>query len=76
MNRLILTLFVAVLMLFSYIVGTFSPSVVDGRLEGLEEVQCDDIVRYTDEDQLVCEINMRAEDDNIKIFKGAYERES
>lgn len=38
------------------------------------EINCDDIVRYTDEQnnrgKLVCEITMTAEDDNIRIFSG------
>lgn len=71
-NRLLLVLFVAVLMLINYLVGTYYPSVHDGRLDGLHEVKCDDIVRSLpgEDPYLVCEINMQAEDDNIKIFRG------
>lgn len=42
--------------------------------KGMHEVNCNDIVRMYNVDtkqyQLVCEINMKAEDDNVKIFRG------
>jgi hypothetical protein len=73
-DKLLLGLFIATLMLLSYLVGTFVPSVVDGRLDGLEEVKCDDIISannaYTGKRDLVCEVKMQQEDDNIHIYKG------
>lgn len=74
-NKSLLSLFIATLMLLSYIMGTYVPSVVDSRLEGLHEVKCDDIVSannyYNGNTNLVCEIDMKAEDDNIHIYKGS-----
>jgi hypothetical protein len=68
-DKALLGLFIAVLMLVSYIIGTYYPSAVDTRLEGLEEVTCDDIIRSPYSDKFVCEVTLKDKDDKIKIFK-------
>lgn len=69
LNKALVGLFIAVLMLLSYIIGTYYPSVTDGRLAGLEEVTCDDIIYSPYTNKTVCEVTMRDKDQKIKVFK-------
>lgn len=68
-DRVLIVLFIAVLVTIGYIAGTYQPSPLDQRLQGLEEIECDDIIRYTDNNKLVCEINLLTEDEELKIFR-------
>lgn len=43
---------------------------VDYHLDNMHEVSCNDIVSMPPDGKPVCEVNMNAEDDNIRIFKG------
>jgi hypothetical protein len=54
---------------WSFFAGGFFPSVFDDRLEGMTEIECNDIVRG-DDGVLRCEVIMLAEDENIRIYVG------
>lgn len=68
MKYLLLTLLLFTVGLVSYDSGYLMPHVVKDPTAGLHEVACDDIVRDPN-GKLVCEVTMRAEDDNLKIFR-------
>lgn len=74
LETLLVGLFIAAVSLWSYVFGLYNAPVVDARLEGLHEVGCDDINArknaYTGQWDLVCEIQMQAEDDNLHIWRG------
>lgn len=77
MERVFVVLLVASSLLWGYLFGQMNSPIEDKRLYGMSETKCDDIVRYAKSSQtkageIVCEINMQAEDDNIKVYKGAY----
>lgn len=70
MNKVLLVIFVLAISVWSYIFGTYHAVVQDGKLDNMQEVQCDDITRSPLSDTLVCEIHMNQEDDNIIIYRG------
>ena len=70
MKILLVVLLVAVTAVWSYNVGTWTPSAQERRLSGMVETKCDDInYNPKTKQKLVCEVFMQAEDDNIIIYK-------
>lgn len=57
--------------LWGFLFGLLNAPVEDTRLQGYTEVYCNDITQ-SPRGVLVCEINLEQEDDNIKIYRGAY----
>lgn len=58
--------------LWGYNMGSIVPILTNDNItvgRNYKEVECNDIIR-DESGALVCEINMQAEDDNLRIFKG------
>lgn len=75
LNRALLVLSIACIAIIAFDIGLYNAperrvEVPDSRLNGLHEVQCDDIVKPISGSNYVCEISMQAEDDNVHVFRG------
>lgn len=72
--KLLIVLAFAAATLWAYNLGQLNTLLQDERTvisQDYKETGCNDITRGTD-GNLVCQINMQHEDDNLKIYKGAY----
>lgn len=69
MKTFLVIILIVTVALWGYVLGRMTvPIVRDSTLDGMTEVQCNDIVRETD-GALVCEVDLKSEDQKLLIYK-------